>query len=382
MGTEKAEMKERGRFVFSRDDTNLAKGVALLLMMFHHCFLSEDRFEDYTIIFSPLGKQMTMDIAAFFKICVGMFAFLSTYGITISLKKVNNKFELSRKQYEEALFKRWFNLMSGYLFIFVLCQIFCALMDGRPREIYGGEGKLTAFFYILIDAMGMAKLFGTPMLIATWWYMSLALLIIFLMPVMVHLYSRFGTLFIIMFSIMFVRIFSFKYGDIIIYFFAFAMGIVFADKDLLARLKGYKICKNYILNKFLKLVISSALLILSFYVRRDVEFLFMAEIRYIVIPVLVIYMGYEFLSDIPVLNSFLRFTGRHSMNIFLFHSFIRQAYFEEFIYGFRYIFLIVAVLFGVSLVVSILIEFVKKYLGYNKFTVRVREKACGRLFGA
>ena len=48
------------------------------------------------------------------------------------------------------------------------------------------------------------------------------------------------------------------------------------------------------------------------------------------------------------------------MNIFLVHTFFRYIFFRDFIYGFKYFWLIVLVLFGVSLGVTMLIELLKK----------------------
>ena len=62
------------------------------------------------------------------------------------------------------------------------------------------------------------------------------------------------------------------------------------------------------------------------------------------------------------------------MNIFLIHTFIRATYFRKFIYGFKYPPVIIVVLLAISLVVSMIIELMKKYLGYNKLTDKIREK--------
>ncbi|MCD7820831.1 MAG: hypothetical protein LUG64_01280 [Clostridiales bacterium] len=41
---------------FSVRDTNVVKGVAIILLLFHHCFLSASRFEGYDISFFPLHR--------------------------------------------------------------------------------------------------------------------------------------------------------------------------------------------------------------------------------------------------------------------------------------------------------------------------------------
>lgn len=76
---------------FTVKDTQKAKAVAIILMMIHHCFLAPERWEGYSVNFFPLGQDLTVKIGQFGKICVGMFVFLSGYGMLVSLKKTLQK---------------------------------------------------------------------------------------------------------------------------------------------------------------------------------------------------------------------------------------------------------------------------------------------------
>lgn len=100
----------------------------------------------------------------------------------------------------------------------------------------------------------------------------------------------------------------------------------------------------------------------------------MFEIKDGVIPFIVICFCYEFMNPIKYLNTALGFIGKHSMNIFLIHTFIRATYFRKFIYSFKYPPVIIIVLLAISLMVSMIVELMKKYLGYNKMTDKIREK--------
>ena len=61
---------------FTKVDSLVIKGVALLAMMWHHCFLS-DRADGYDISYWPLSHGQVIQIASFLKICVPLFAFVS-----------------------------------------------------------------------------------------------------------------------------------------------------------------------------------------------------------------------------------------------------------------------------------------------------------------
>lgn len=84
------------------------------------------------------------------------------------------------------------------------------------------------------------------------------------------------------------------------------------------------------------------------------------EIRDGIIPFFIIYSCYEFVSGIKYLNIVLMFIGKYSMKVFLIHTIIRATYFRKFIYGFKYAPLIVIVLLAISLVVAVLVEWIKQ----------------------
>lgn len=75
---------------FSKEDSFAVKGIAICMMMWHHCFLS-GRFTGYTISFYPLIERQVVNIATFFKMCVSLFAFVSGYGLYVSFYRFRNK---------------------------------------------------------------------------------------------------------------------------------------------------------------------------------------------------------------------------------------------------------------------------------------------------
>lgn len=72
------------------------------------------------------------------------------------------------------------------------------------------------------------------------------------------------------------------------------------------------------------------------------------EYHYALQPLISIFYCRKYIIRIPVINKILEFSGRHSMNIFLVHTFFRYIFFRDFIYGFKYFWLIVLGLFGFS----------------------------------
>ena len=78
---------------FSIDNTLALKGIAIIMLIFHHCFRKADLFEDYTVSFFPFSQDFIVEISLTFKICVSIFAFITGYGLMLSLKKLNPEYK-------------------------------------------------------------------------------------------------------------------------------------------------------------------------------------------------------------------------------------------------------------------------------------------------
>lgn len=366
------EIVEKKNF-FTKTDTLLLKGVAIIMMMYHHCFLNKARFEGHEINPTPFTMEMLIQTSNFCKLCVAIFVFLSAYGMTISLKKINTNMDLSANEFTLYTKKRFFNLMQGWLFVFIFCQIFSFLINKYQIERYGSD-VAKAIIYFLLDGLGIADLFETPMLTDTWWYMSYAIVIIIVFPLLILLYKKIGSMGMLLFVAILPRIISIHYEPFENWFLVIIFGIIFADNNLLVRMKEKKFTKNIIWDKVIKLLLCFLLLHLGVFLRESCDLGFFFEFRHGLLSLLVIYVIYEFLPDMKYLNTMLIFTGKHSMNMFLTHTFIRYVYLNEFTYSFRYPIVIVAVLFSLSLVLSILIEQMKKWIGYNRLVENLRKR--------
>lgn len=66
----------------TREESSAIKGVAILLMIFHHCFRTEKKFAAYSPIFTAFfTESRVISLAKWAKICVPLFAFVSGYGL-------------------------------------------------------------------------------------------------------------------------------------------------------------------------------------------------------------------------------------------------------------------------------------------------------------
>ena len=264
------------------------------------------------------------------------------------------------------ILSRVIRLLGGFIFVFLLVDIFALFYDpGRLAEIYGSVFPLNMEYYIL-DMLGLAQLLGTPTFLGTYWYYSLALILIVLVPLFYLLLEKVGSLAFL--CAVAVLNFTVTFGNINIwhYILCIAVGIAAAYGNTITRMVQFRICGNNVINKILKFLLEFSGILLVMSVREGPLKGVLYPFWDAVIPVMVTAFGCEFLFSLPGLKQVLRFLGVYSANIFLVHNYIRRVWLYDFTYSFKYPLLIVNVLMIISLMLSIGIEFLKKVLHYNE----------------
>lgn len=368
---------------FSKKDSQKIKGIAIICMMIHHCFLAPARYPQGVVEFFPFTEAQVNVFAVAMKICVALFVFVSAYGITTSYKRIDEKYNLTSEQIQKATVRRYVKMMSGYMFVFLALQIFSLVMGfGRYTQCYG-KGIMSVF-YAFIDMLGLAQFFHTRTFLSTFWYMSLAQIIIIIIPVMLWIYKKFGSVILIGLSMLFSILFPVltantwekkTFSFLSVYIVCIAVGIICADVNLFPKMKQWKPIKGSLtFSKIIKFAAYICIIPVILYFREQTRLTTILPIWEAVVTIVVIGFAYEFINNIPILGRILDFLGKHSMNIFLVHSLIRGVWYVDFIYGFKYPILIVIVLLVVSLFVSIILEGIKKLIRFNK-GVMILQKA-------
>ena len=105
------------KYTFGKKESQLIKGVAIIAMFFHHFFgfstwLTTDSYFVHTYIG---GRCIESDIAAFCKICVAIYAFVSGYALFVQNSNAKNI---------KSLIKRIFSFLSNYWVIFCVFILF------------------------------------------------------------------------------------------------------------------------------------------------------------------------------------------------------------------------------------------------------------------
>ena len=358
---------------FTKEHTMQMKGIAIIILLFHHCFLNAQRWATvpyeklattkgwgyYPISFAPFSSHTIQYLASFSKICVAMFVFMTGYGMWVSYESQKKKTTMSN-----YIKKRMVTLMTGFLIIFVVTEIL-AIPTGRFIEVYGHDFR--SVVYMIIDALGLAKLLGTPLFCLTWWYMSLAIVLIMIFPFVHSIMEKYQWV-VVVASIIVPRACGFGQStDLFRYLLAYTLGIYFAQHDLLARIKE-KFMEQNVAGKLLSLIVSLVGLAVIIKCRQNawigwkyLDFWDGFAAMYVIV------ISYIYILNGKWIVKGLGFLGKHSMNIFLIHSFYRDVFFHEFTYSFYYAWLDYIVLMAISLVTSIVLEWFKKLIRYEKF---------------
>lgn len=358
---------------FTKEHTMQMKGIAIIILLFHHCFLNAQRWATvpyeklattkgwgyYPISFAPFSSHTIQYLASFSKICVAMFVFMTGYGMWVSYESQKKKTTMSN-----YIKKRMVTLMTGFLIIFVVTEIL-AIPTGRFIEVYGHDFR--SVVYMIIDALGLAKLLGTPLFCLTWWYMSLAIVLIMIFPFVHSIMEKYQWI-VVVASIIVPRACGFGQStDLFRYLLAYTLGMYFAQHDLLARIKE-KFMEQNVVGKLLSLIVSLIGLAVIIKCRQNawigwkyLDFWDGFAAMYMIV------LSYIYILNGKWIVKGLGFLGKHSMNIFLIHSFYRDVFFHKFTYSFYYAWLDYIVLMAISLVTSIVLEWFKKLIRYEKF---------------
>lgn len=347
------------------------KGIAIIMLLAHHCFLSPKRYKGQDLIFI-IPEPVWNYVALFFKICVCLFAFISAYGITKKLMNSDLSEEASlKKTFRNVITSRIIKLLGSFIFVFLLVDLFSLFYEPtRLGEIYG-----TAFpdciGNFMIDMLGLAELLGTPTFLGTYWYYSLAIILIILCPFLFLLLKKVGTLPFL--ALITVINFTFTFGNRNIwhYFLCISAGVVCASSNTITKMVNYKLSKDSFRNGILKFLAELLMLFILMILRESSLKGELYPVWDAIIPVIMSAFCCEFIFRIPVIKDVLFFLGKYSANIFLVHNYIRNIWFYDFTYSFKYPLLIVTVLLIISLILSLLIETLKKLIHFDSFIQRI-----------
>lgn len=344
--------------MFSKTESTKAKGIAILLLLFHHLFYNPLRIENSGIQFMIVPQEIMQMIGVSARICVWIFVFVSAYGLTFQYihRKEENKIQF--------LVRRWISLMSPYWYIYVVALIICFFISKNIGEIYQNH-----ILYAVLDFMAWSDFFGTNVLTGGWWYMCFAQILVLAIPFVNCICEKLGwSSYLLVFIIMqylpdgIQSPYGGRYSN---YFLVTILAVLCARNqifDSILRKKNSKIKEAVIF--FLSLSAIVLLLIIKLKISEQ-DMWQINSLLSSMAAFLICYVTCAFLKN-KVLSNILFFLGRHSGNIFLCHSFL-IIYFPKWIYWSKHAVFSFLTLLLLSVMFSLLFEHSKKLIHYNEY---------------
>ena len=350
---------------FDKQSSLGLKGIAIILIMFHHNFRDVSLFAPYDISFYPFSESAVVSLCYTCKICVSIFAFITGYGLYLSYEK-------SDDEPTKWVLRRYIRTFSRYGLIWVISAVICQIINGRTASIMFQNGKINGIFYSIIDFLGLANLFSSPTLDPTWWYMSAAAIYISIIPLLFR-FKKYSWL-ILFWQSAFIRIIhtdNWYMGGVSAYSFLppLILGFIFAQYNYFEKILAIGQDSRWIkLYKFpLELWVIVAFYIM--YNRFSIKMIW--EFHYGLFPLLIIVFYLEFIEPIKYVRRLVCFLGKHSMSIFLTHTFIRGIYLADLTYSFKHFIPITLFLLCTSLILSLIINLFTKSIQYDRLIKRL-----------
>ena len=364
--------KENNIFNLSLSDTSVMKGIAIIAMLCHHTFTCRPEFEaSYPEFLTTLGILG--------KVCVSMFLFCSGYGLVAQYEKGIDKISsiYHKLVYSiKFIIKRLLKFYASYWFIFILfLPLGIFVFDRSFADAYGENVNLVKrFFYDLLGVQGFQSYN------ITWWFNKLIIIFYLLFPI-IFIISRKIKFIGIIISFALMR-FANKFGilnyyDLLFWQFPLVIGIYYSlYKDKLNNLSSN--LSKYKITTFIGVFVIFIFCVLQ-RLYDVIPWVYITSIRvdtFLTLSILLILIFY--IRNIPWLYKPLSILGNHSMNIYLIHTFFNSYW------GFSYKLLHdsylrvggvnVVVLLILCLTLSIIIEWLKEKIYWNKLSSQIINK--------
>lgn len=342
---------ENKYFNLTKNDTNFLKGIAIVLMLLHHLFYVRQELYDDVLLYGH--HNLVNEIGQFGKVCVAIFVFLSGYGLQI----VDASKHFSTRQY---FVHRFVKLYSNYWMIWLLFVPISVSCFGRTfDEAYGNYALLK----IVLDFFGLLNVFNLYGYNPTWWFYSTIIILYLIYPCLKKFIRV--PLFLILLGIG--GYYLAFLNSVFFYLLPFVLGMIFAFYH--KEIKLPRFTPPYKLLSDIMLLLILAVIFMERIKAGD-------KILYDSFIVLIFLIVCK-TTTLPkwVRKSFM-FLGKHSMNIFLFHTFIFLYWFKDFIYFSRNPLIIFATLLIPCLIISMVIEKIKVIICFRKLNEYIENHLC------
>jgi len=352
------------QFNFDKNMTNVAKGLAIFLMIYHHLFAFPERISsvDYIPLFMFGNMPIDQLFGLFGKLTVAIFLFLSGYGL---YKTFESKGKFDWKDSFQRIVQFYFYYLAVFL-LFVPVGLF--FFQDNARYIFD-------FKDFLFNLLTLKSTYN-----GEWWFVSLYIELLICFPFLAKMMKKAPVLlsYISFVLLFFAGFFSrllpqFPYNEyaqialthlsaLLFWQFVFLVGMYFAKYSCFDKMN------NFFTSRHLDSVFTYLFLFVFCFFSR--QFLLPYVIKtmgisnyniynyadFILAPIL-IFSFVKMVLRVKVLFRMFAFLGKHSNNIWLTHTFFAYHFMEKVVFYPRYSILIVIWLFVITIVSSYIVDY-------------------------
>lgn len=332
-------------FSLTRQDTQVMKGIAIIAMLCHHLYGCPPETGE------PYYSGVLLWLGILGKVCVSLFLFCSGYGLAANYKP--------QAMLDDAKFiaKRLVKFYANYWVIFAIFVPISIFVFHRSfTDVYGADANIIKCF--CLDILGLQ---GFNSYNITWWFNQLIIILYLLFPIVYRL-IRIQPIVAVLFGMMLMRVSShipFDSPAICYWQLPFVMGIgwkLYEDKFPKVSLWLSKHNYVYVLISIIVLALVVMLRmkpVIPHWNGTRIDGLLSCAIALFVISTL---------RYIPILMKILAFLGKHSINIYMIHTFFNAYWHPEWLHECEWMRLggSFVVLITICLLVSMAVEFLKE----------------------
>lgn len=253
--------------------------------------------------------------------------------------------------------------MKKFIMISIFAMALCFLFDKEKFSVYGTgvEGA----FNIAVDGLGLEAYFHTPTICNTWWYISFAYMLVFLVPICCYLYNKLGN--VILAVVLFLPVYlNLEKSSIGLYLLSVFMGIFFQKNDCITKFRKWTEKEDGILRVKtvhigIKFLLCILLIGVFFWIRQYEKAIFLIDTFGAIIIVL---FSYSYISKIPIINYALQKLGKYSLYIFALHTVIKDIWINQ-IFSLNSAWIMWGILLAVSYVCAWFLDIFEKKLFSN-----------------
>lgn len=342
-------------YQFDKQDTKMIKGIAIILMFYHHLFAFPDRLQEgitYVSVMNIAANDISYYIGVFGRICVYLFLFLGGYGIYMISSKIK------AEEYAAFTFNRLKKIYLSYWKVFAVAIPVSLLLECEKVQL--GSGRFVKNLLAIEITYNLE-----------WWFLTPYVILVLVFPILKRVIRKSQNVFLEVLSIVFLNelvlnvvpqimattIMS-DFANTIVWFDfmralkcmpTFLVGCIFAKYDILSKVK------NRHGNNGIWLFISVAVVGMVFYIRQALGGDDYND--YLYAPILVccfsVILQNRFLCTI---RKVLERIGERSTTMWLTHSFYCYMWCQKVVFAPKYSVLIVIWLLVITYFTAVLLD--------------------------